>query len=102
MGISLSKRPIEERFPEVLKQPRKSLPVRYKIEKEGFKFVPYRKNGKLWKYFTYYKNGWNEKVEFPSFNEAKKYISDALTYFSVSKDHELIEVDENGHIIVDN
>ncbi len=100
MGISLSKKPIKDRFPEVLKTPRQSLPIKYLIEKEGFIYVAYKKNSAgSWYSF---KNKYGIRIEFDSFKKAKDYIKDAQTYFSVSRDHELIEVDENGHIIVDN
>jgi hypothetical protein len=101
MAVSLSKRPLKERFPEVLKTPRESLPVHYKIEKEGYDYVPYKKEGGKWKSFSYVSGGWTFEVKFKDFEKAKEYIKDACTYFSVSRDHELIEVNESGHIIID-
>jgi hypothetical protein len=102
MAVHLSKKPLKERFPEVLKTPRESLPVHYKIEKDGYEYVPYKKEGDKWKNFLYVgPHGWNEIIKFSTFDKAKNYIKDACTYFSVTGNHELIETNEEGHIIID-
>jgi hypothetical protein len=67
MAVSLSKRPLKERFPEVLKTPRESLPIHYKIEKEGFKYIPYRKEGRKEMETFYFCKKWldrNSRISF--------------------------------------